>query len=391
MKEKKNPLLLIFSFLFLVIVALVFPSSAKAASFSLEPLDETVKKGEEFQVKLILDTDDKKVNGIQAVLIYSSDFLEVKKVDFSNLFPSNFQSIDGDAGEIQLGSGEDLPAAYYKGKGDWLTLTFGAVEVGSSNLSFSCFESAILELETTVNLLDCGVLPRGSYTVTEKTEPPVTPTPTSVPVSSPSPTPTPVPACDVASPSAPTNLQATSGPENGEVTLNWSKVSEATHYNLVFGPGSRDYHYGAPNIGNTDRYVVRQLSPGQLYYFVVAAVNDCASSGYSSEVSARAKRTTSEKKVIGPTPTPAYRPIGEVLPNVAGPSPTPTPIALETLPPELEEEGEPSGFPFKWLIGLGILGTIAIFVTLRLITRRSSLPPKEPPPSPSSEESPSKM
>jgi hypothetical protein len=113
----------------------------------------------------------------------------------------------------------------------------------------------------------------------------------------------------------------------------------ADYYAVFFGGASGAYEYGAANIGNTNQYIVKQLSPGKLYYFAVAAVKGCASSGLSNEASARAKGAiggtpakVTPKASPKPTPTPPYQPIGEILPEVDFPTEeevvTPTPIPI---------------------------------------------------------------
>lgn len=388
---KKRSAYFLISFLAFAFLAFLFPRFSLAAKFSLDPATEEIELGEEFQVDVSLNTQGKAVNGVQAKLSFPPAQLELVRVDFTGIFPSNFQQIKNASGYVQLASGEDLPSANFNGHLEWLTLTFKTKVVGASELRFVCLDSAILEYETTSNLLDCGSLNVGGYTITAESEPTSTPT-----------------SdddngddgdndgggngddggdggCSDASPAVPSGLQASGGPSSGEVTLAWNKVDGADHYSLVFGSGSRQYQYGAADIGNVGRYVVKQLSPGQLYYFAVAAVEGCASSGFSSEVSARAKSVvgsgsatpTVGRDVSRPTPTLAYQPIGQVLPNVDFDDlyePTPTPFL------ELEEDDQGSKILSAKniiLLMVIILVLIGVFLFVKMLFKKRS-PPKGP-------------
>ena len=153
------------------------------------------------------------------------------------------------------------------------------------------------------------------------TLPPITPSvsPTNTPALSPSPSPipalkptsTPVPASSgevggvstssggggpaypctpPEAPKIPTLLSAVSVSSN-EIKLTWTKEDRADHYAIAYGTSSGNYLFGNPNVGNTDSYIVGNLTSGQTYYFVVSAAigGDCpVASGYSNELSAKA-------------------------------------------------------------------------------------------------------
>lgn len=339
-------LFLFLSFFFSFWSLAVFISPAEAASFLLSPDKAEVKKGEKFSVAISLDTAGADINGVQATLAYDKEKLSLDKIDFSSLFPSNFQTSDVNKGKIQVGSGENSPVSFVFGKHNWVTLTFLAANLGEGKVSFSCFDSAILELGTADNLLDCLSLNQGNYLVFQQAAPPTPTPPESPPISPPSP---PGPACTENSPSAPSNFKAATGLNEGEVVLSWAKSSGATHYSVVFGVTSQKYLYGAANIGDVNMFTVRSLTPGRLYYFAVSAVKSCAASGFSSEVSARAKKqsgaatpgATVSKRALTPSPPPGFRPIKDILwqtvEETAPPSYLATPTPIPALSPSLIE------------------------------------------------------
>lgn len=119
--------------------------------------------------------------------------------------------------------------------------------------------------------------------------------------------------CLASAPSTPVNLLAVSaGP--GQVLLSWQPPTSGTvtHYAILYGPSSGNYLYGNFNIGLGTNYVVSGLTPGVTYYFVVIAVNDCASSAYSNEASALPGGGAFAGGVVGPGgPAPGFEVLGE--------------------------------------------------------------------------------
>ncbi len=114
------------------------------------------------------------------------------------------------------------------------------------------------------------------------------------------------PTCDFPTPSAPTNLQASpDGP--GEVNLAWTPPTETvTHYAILYGTSPGTYIYGNYNIGDVTSYTVQGLVPGQIYYFVVMAINDCAPGPYSNETSSVAGGGTLPPEFIPGQPAPGF-------------------------------------------------------------------------------------
>ena len=394
-------------------------SPVRAATFSLNPRSANVNVGDNLAVVISLDTQGKQVNGAQAVVTFSSSFLELSSVSFTNLFPSNFPgNIDNAVGKAQFGSGTNSPGAFVTGSSNWATLNFRAKAQGSAQLKFG-LESAVLELQTTANLLSPASLPVGNYNV-GSTQPPASQPPASQTPASPSPSSgsggadidssgssgtqtTNTPVCTETPPDAPTNLKAESGPGVGQVRLTWTRSSGTNYYNLVYGTGSKAYQYGAPNIGNTDQFLIRGLTPGRLYYFAVSAVGGCSSSGFTYEVSARAKIIPTAQAAGGltsPLPSPSgIVPISSLLPNVVIPTPppatesaleaSPTPFPLPS-PKTLAEVIQSLGW-LKWLIGLLVVSIIVYLVRRRgpggggMPPQEGVLPPPEaagPPPEP---------
>ncbi len=114
-----------------------------------------------------------------------------------------------------------------------------------------------------------------------------------------------------------------------------------------------------------------------MYYFRVSAVNNCASSAFSNEASARAKGaglSSGGTQVIKLTPTPAvsiYKPIGEVLPEAVQPT-----IAQEvtatsaTTSIEEADEGSKNTPIYIWILA-GLAGLVLLLIIILLLAGRS--------------------
>jgi hypothetical protein len=100
--------------------------------------------------------------------------------------------------------------------------------------------------------------------------------------------------CDVTAPNAP-KLLSVKPVSQTSVTLEWSAVSEATHYSVSYGKKSGIYLYGVSNTGNTTSFTVKSLGKNSTYYFVVQAISDCAPSKISNELSTLVDQTLPEK------------------------------------------------------------------------------------------------
>lgn len=100
-----------------------------------------------------------------------------------------------------------------------------------------------------------------------------------------------LPVCNEAKPKAPVlyepgNPALPQAKNPGEVRLQWTKVPEATGYNIYYGISSRNYIFSVPSLGDVDNYTVGHLE-NRIYYFAVQAKGSCAASELSNEWAAR--------------------------------------------------------------------------------------------------------
>lgn len=85
---------------------------------------------------------------------------------------------------------------------------------------------------------------------------------------------------------------AQTGAETGSVQLAWADLPNVGNYNIAYGTAPGSYVYGVTNTGKTNNFVVRGLTPGQKYYFVISPVVDGRGTRFSPETSAVAATTT---------------------------------------------------------------------------------------------------
>lgn len=91
--------------------------------------------------------------------------------------------------------------------------------------------------------------------------------------------------CTTTAPAAPTSVTATAG--DGQVTINWSAVSDATSYNVYWSATTGVTKTNGTKIsGTTSPYIHASLTNDTTYYYVVTAVNSSGESVESAQASA---------------------------------------------------------------------------------------------------------
>jgi hypothetical protein len=313
---KKNLTFLAGFFISLFLLS-VSVSKAEAASFYFEPSKVEKVKQEEFEVKLRLDTGGEEVSGVDIILEFDKDFLEVKQVDFNNLFPLNDAQIKNDEGSLKIYSTVNSVGTAFNDNDRLATIKLKGLKAGQGEVGFKCSLGETGD-DTNIwkkgggDIVDCSSLLGFKFIIKEGCE----------------------------TPKPPENVKAVSGPGAGQITLSWDKSLGARYYNITYGPSSLNYEWGAPNIGDVDTYAVSGLTPGSPYYFIVSAVNDCGSSGALYEVAAYAGKGGAESDYwqgpevvdyVSDTAT-----FSAEATTSASPSLRPSPTVL----PQEEEEGE---------------------------------------------------
>src|SRR4030042_3848436 len=107
----------------LLVLSLVFPQSAFAAKFNLDPLTKNIKVGEQFSISIGLDTQGKDVSGVEVKLSFNKDLIEVSGVDFSGIFPANDKNINNGDGYVQISSNMEGGVTSFHGNSHCDTVT----------------------------------------------------------------------------------------------------------------------------------------------------------------------------------------------------------------------------------------------------------------------------
>lgn len=84
----------------------------------------------------------------------------------------------------------------------------------------------------------------------------------------------------------------------GQIRLQWTKVPDATGYNIFYGLSPKNYIYSVPNLPDTDNYTVSFLA-NKKYYFAVSANAGCAGSPLSNEWSGKPGAGGYSSSVLG--------------------------------------------------------------------------------------------
>jgi len=231
---------------------------------SVEPSTLGAAVGDHVYLPIHIDTGINQVTKVDLAVIYDPN-----RFDGASITNAGFLANTAAAGTMGSGVAKivvDSGGTGKSGKGVLVILEFIAKVTGQTTVTIdpSTFVSA---LNTTQNVIER----RDASTIT-------------IGLSLVSPTPFIGGTCVLTRPASPTNVVATVL-NSSQVLLSWNGASGSTHYGIVYGISPGVYIYGAENIGNVTSYTVSNLSPGRRYYFAVFAVNQCAPSEYSSEVS----------------------------------------------------------------------------------------------------------
>lgn len=257
----------------------------------------------DYYFDVVIDTNKEKINGSDIVLKYDDKTVDIKKISYGDVFDD--YKIKKEDGGLRISSWFRDLTKTFEGKGNVVTVFYTPKKFAKVDFVFVCekgnkgdtnissFGRDVVDCEknqdyfedlSSFNTAEFLVLNESYYQESTSNLSAggsiVAPSDLAVGFTT--------AGCDYKSPSRPTNLKAVTGVNEGEVVLTWDKVENATHYTVSYGERWLDFDYGSSNIGDTDRYIVSGLEKGVAYYFVVTAVNQCASSGYSDGAAAYA-------------------------------------------------------------------------------------------------------
>lgn len=145
--------------------ALFFPASAQGGSLVrlfLDPAARSLAAGQEFEVTVKIESQDRAINAVEAVLDYPADWLKIARLDSDNSFVKIWVERPAfqDRGRLRLSGG--LPTPGFKGAGEIIRLRFKALKTGDPVVNFIS-GSALANDGNGTNILD--ELQGGHYTI----------------------------------------------------------------------------------------------------------------------------------------------------------------------------------------------------------------------------------
>ena len=158
-------MILIFAFLLPV-----FSSSVRAATLKFDPLSAHKEVGEAFEIKVIVDTDTKKILGVDAIISYDPNVLEVVGIN-DGTFLKVIHKEFGTAGRVNLGAVVEDPASDKDGKDVIASIVFKAKADGGTDIKYICDlgetnESNIAESSIDANdIIECAQNDKSTITV----------------------------------------------------------------------------------------------------------------------------------------------------------------------------------------------------------------------------------
>lgn len=153
-----------------IAIFLVTPSQALAATMELNPAQDTVAVGESFDVTVDLSLDGESITGVDALLNFDKNVLQVTSVTKGTVFADVIKSYDNSGGTISISGFNSTDAVTVDGT--IATVTFKANAAGSGSVTFdytagSKVDSNVAEFQTGNDILED--VTNGTYTVTAAT------------------------------------------------------------------------------------------------------------------------------------------------------------------------------------------------------------------------------
>lgn len=155
---------------------LLYPSLTFAATLTLSPASATFVRGCSYPVAILVNTEGKQVDGVDAILDYDPSRLTTTQDRIANgtVFPEFITSIDESTRKITIGGVTSVAA--FSGSGTFATINFtvpNEAPTGTTQLTFdfdqndktNTRDSNVVERATVVDLL--SQVTNGSYTIAE--------------------------------------------------------------------------------------------------------------------------------------------------------------------------------------------------------------------------------
>ncbi len=166
--------------LFFILAVFFTPTTVFAQTLSLDPTQIGVTVGQEFTVKININTNGVQTSGADAMITFDSNVLDLTNTangGFYTTFAAN--PLSGATNKYYINAFETDSTSTKTGSGTIATLTFKGKANGSSPVTFDCTagskaDTNIIKSGTSDDVVNCSGLVTGSYTVGPANATPIT-------------------------------------------------------------------------------------------------------------------------------------------------------------------------------------------------------------------------
>ncbi len=163
---------------FIIVLAFLFvlPVSVGAASLDFDPNSTTVAPDGSFTVDVDLEAGTQQVASTDTYILYDEDYLEVSQVTAGSYFPL-VQPNTEVKGRLYIAGTVTTQGDYKTGTGTVATVSFKALQEGSTTISFDCDNTAtdkskIVQNDTAAtNIIQCATLQTHVVTISSTATP----------------------------------------------------------------------------------------------------------------------------------------------------------------------------------------------------------------------------
>lgn len=167
------------------LVVFAFAPTVHAAFLYLDPESVTVPPGEQFTVKLMIDTEGEAPTTTDALLRFNSSQIKLADVQEAQsgerFFPKFFKKIS--VNKVYIGGAIEPNGTGHAGTGVIAVLTFEGLTTGQNIITFSCEPGKTADSNISlkrdrrvVDIVDCSKLNQGVYTISSDADGSPTPT-----------------------------------------------------------------------------------------------------------------------------------------------------------------------------------------------------------------------
>ncbi len=122
--------------LFFFFVCFLLPISARAASLKFDTGTVTVSPNNTFTINAVVDAGSDQITSTDMWIVYDPAFLQAQSASPSSFFPAVTNNIS--SGRIYIAGLITSPGTYETGSGPVATITFKALQNGTTTISYDC-------------------------------------------------------------------------------------------------------------------------------------------------------------------------------------------------------------------------------------------------------------